>query len=78
MKITKSQLQEIIGDEVIKLRFEAIGVDFDTLLKHPKIANIMRKLSIKKVQSQDAAIKILNYFANNPQALTVFKKLTKV
>ena len=35
----------------------------------------MQRLAIKKTQSQEAALKILNYFANNPHALMTLKKV---
>ena len=35
----------------------------------------MQKLDIKKTQSKDAALKILNYFAVNPHALVALKKM---
>ena len=54
---------------------EAVSVNVDELLKNPKIKKIMQKLGIKKAQSKDAALKILNYFAQNPHALAAFKKV---
>ena len=59
-----------------KKQKEAYEVDVDKLLKNPKIKKIMQRLDIKKSQSKDAALKILNYFAVNPHALMALKKLT--
>ena len=86
MKITKSQLREILKElvretwpddeelqgEVVE---EEISVNVDKLLKNPKIKKLMQRLAIKKTQSQEAALKILNYFANNPHALMTLKKV---
>ena len=58
-----------------KKQKEAYEVNVDKVLKHPKIKKIMQRLDIKKSQSQDAALKILNYFAQNPHALAAFKKV---
>ena len=58
-----------------KKQKEAIEVDVDKLLKHPKIKTLIQKLGIKKSQSKEGALKILNYFATNPQALATFKKV---
>ena len=54
---------------------EEVSVNIDKLLKNPKIKKIMQKLDIKKTQSRDAALKILNYFAVNPHALAALKKV---
>ena len=54
---------------------EEVSVNIDKLLKNPKIKKIMQKLDIKKAQSKDAALKILNYFAVNPHALVALKKM---
>ena len=56
-------------------KYEAVSVDVDKLLQNPKIKKLMQRLDIKKTQSRDAALKILNYFAVNPHALVAFKKL---
>ena len=71
MKLTKSQLREMIREELQ----EAYSVDIDKLLQNPKIKKLMKRLDIKKSQSQDAAIKMLNYFAVNPSALVSLRKI---
>ena len=71
MKLTKSQLRKIIREELQ----EAYSVDIDKLLQNPKIKKLMKRLDIKKSQSQDAAIKVLNYFAVNPSALVSLRRI---
>ena len=79
LTVTKELLSKIIKKEIQKLKKEstneAVSVNVDKLLKNPKIKKIMQKLDIKKAQSKDAALKILNYFAVNPHALAAFKKI---
>ena len=58
-----------------KKQKEAYEVDVDKLLKNPKIKKIMQRLAIKKSQSKEGALKILNYFAANPHALSALKKV---
>ena len=53
---------------------EAIEVNIDKLLQHPKIKKLMYRLNIKKEKSKMSALKILNYFAVNPHALAAFRK----
>ena len=69
MKI--SELREMIREELQ----EAYSVDIDKLLQNPKIKKLMKRLGVKKSQSKEGALKILNYFANNPHALTALKKI---
>ena len=71
-KSTQNAIDVDDEDDEVK---EAYKVDFDKLLQNPKIKKLMQKLGVKKSQSQEGAIKILNYFATNPQALAAFKKL---
>ena len=71
MKITKLQLRQMIREELQ----EAYSVDVDKLLQNPKVKKLLKRLDIKKSQSQDAAIKVLNYFAVNPSALVSLKKI---
>ena len=52
---------------------EATKVNIDKLLKHPKIKSLLNKLSITVTKSKEDVIKILNYFAVNPQMLASFK-----
>ena len=52
---------------------EAVQVNVDKVLKNPKIKKLMKRLGIKQAQSYKAAMKILNYLANNPQALSTIK-----
>ena len=54
---------------------EAYKVDIDKLLQNPKIKKLMKRLNIRKSQSQQGAIQLLNYFATNPHALAAFKKI---
>ncbi|SVB06542.1 uncharacterized protein METZ01_LOCUS159396, partial [marine metagenome] len=61
--------------EKSRLKKEEVSINVDKLLKNSKIKALMKRLHIKKSQSQDAALKILNYFANNPQALAAIKKV---
>ena len=79
LTVTKELLSKIIKQEIKKLKKEsaneAVSVNVDKLLKNPKIKKIMQKLDIKKAQSKDAALKILNYFAVNPHALVALKKM---
>ena len=79
LTVTKELLSKIIKKEIQKLKKEsineAVSVNVDKLLKNPKIKKIMQKLDIKKTQSKDAALKILNYFAVNPHALVALKKM---
>ena len=71
----KSTQQAIdIDDEDDEVE-EAYKVDIDKLLQSPKIKKLMKRLGIRKSQSQQGAIQLLNYFANNPHALAAFKKL---
>jgi len=71
-KSTQNAIDVDDEDDEVK---EAYKVDIDKLLQNPKIKKLMQKLGVKKSQSQEGAIKILNYFATNPQALAAFKKL---
>jgi len=52
---------------------EAVQVNIDKVLKNPKIKQLMKRLGIKQAQSYKAAMKILNYLANNPHALSTIK-----
>ena len=61
--------------EKSRLKKEEVSINVDKLLKNSKIKALMKRLHIKKSQSQDAALKILNYFANNPHALAAIKKV---
>jgi hypothetical protein len=54
---------------------EAFKINIDKLLKNPKIKKLMQRLGVKKSQSQEGALRILNYFARNPAALAAFKKV---
>ena len=71
-KSTQNAIDVDDEDDEVK---EAYKVDIDKLLQNPKIKKLMQKLGVKKSHSQEGAIKILNYFATNPQALAAFKKL---
>ena len=72
----------LIAKELIKRKAklesvnEAFKIDIDKLLQNPKVRKLMTRLGVKKSQSKQGAIKILNYFANNPQALAAFKKIS--
>jgi len=71
MKLTKSQLREMIREELQ----EAYKVDIDKLLQSPKIKKLMKRLGVKKSQSKEGAIKVLNYFAVNPSALVSLRRI---
>ena len=72
---TKSTQNAIdVDDEDDEVK-EAYKVDIDKLLQNPKIKKLMKRLNIRKSQSQQGAIQLLNYFATNPHALAAFKKL---
>jgi hypothetical protein len=72
---SKSTQQAIDVDDEDDEVEEAYKVDIDKLLQSPKIKKLMKRLGIRKSQSQQGAIQLLNYFANNPHALAAFKKL---
>jgi hypothetical protein len=52
---------------------EAVQVNIDKILKNPKIKKLMKRLGIKTNKTEEAALKILNYLARNPHALTAVK-----
>ena len=52
---------------------EAVQVDVNKVLKNPKIKQLLKRLGIRQAQSYKAAMKILNYLANNPHALSTIK-----
>jgi predicted amino acid racemase len=77
-KINSKSIQNIkkrYGVDLKESVNEAFKVDIDKIMKHPKIKKLMQRLGVKKLQSQEAALKILNYFARNPAALAAFKKV---
>ena len=55
--------------EKSRLRKEAVKVNIDKLLKNPKIKKIFSRLGLK-ISSKDDVMKVLNYFARNPAALS--------
>ena len=71
-KSTQNAIDVDDEDDEVK---EAYKVDIDKLLQNPKIKKLMKRLNIRKSQSQQGAIQLLNYFATNPHALAAFKKL---
>jgi len=71
-KSTQNAIDVDDEDDEVK---EAYKVDIDKLLQNPKIKKLMKRLNIRKSQSQQGAIQLLNYFATNPHALAAFKKI---
>ena len=55
---------------------EALKIDIDKLLQNPTVRKLMSRLGVVKLQQQQGALKIINYFANNPSHLGAFKKLS--
>ena len=70
---TKDGLPHIEFDPEKEKKDEAVQVNVDNLLKNQKIKNLMKRLGIKKTQSEEGIMKILNYLASNPSALSALK-----
>ena len=70
---TKDGLPHLEYDPEKEKKDEAVQVNVDNLLKNQKIKNLMKRLGIKKAQSEDGIMKILNYLASNPSALSALK-----
>ena len=70
---TKDGLPHLEYDPEKEKKDEAVQVNIDNLLKNQKIKNLMKRLGIKKTQSEEGIMKILNYLASNPSALSALK-----
>ena len=70
---TKDGLPHLEYDPEKEKKDEAVQVNVDNLLKNQKIKNLMKRLGIKKTQSEEGIMKILNYLASNPSALSALK-----
>ena len=70
---TKDGLPHLEYDPEKEKKDEAVQVNVDNLLKNQKIKNLMKRLGIKKTQSETGIMKILNYLASNPSALSALK-----
>ena len=68
---TKDGLPHLEYDPEKEKKDEAVQVNVDNLLKNQKIKNLMKRLGIKKTQSEEGIMKILNYLASNPSAQIV-------
>jgi hypothetical protein len=74
-KFVKQKIQNIVKsvDESVD---EAFKIDVDKMLQNPAIRKLLKVLGVVKLQHQQGALKIIDYFANHPSALGAFKKLS--